>query len=155
MDCFSCKLRLSTGRVPRVLIDCGHTICEDCLFNHYIVDSIRCPECQQLNFGPLDHFPKNLTLLNLQPVGGCSVHHKPFEGFCEKDKELLCVTCILEDKHRTHKISSIQQTVAKDKEILEASSHKIKISIRNLEDALHKIQQALQNSEVSFTSVNS
>ena len=29
------------------------------------------------------------------------------EAFCEKDKSLLCIDCILEDGHKNHEISSI------------------------------------------------
>ncbi len=36
----------------------------------------------------------------------------PFLAFCEKEKILLCITCILEDGHRHHEISSIANVLA-------------------------------------------
>lgn len=97
MNCFFCHLTFSSARIPRVLIDCGHTVCESCLISRHSNNSVCCPECKQINFGALESFPKNLTLLNLQQTNsGCSVHRKPYEAYCEKDKELLCVSCILE-----------------------------------------------------------
>ncbi len=45
---------------------------------------------QFLNFGNADL--KNLTTSNI-----CSLHGKRIEAFCDQDKMLLCVSCILEN----------------------------------------------------------
>lgn len=67
MDCYKCKTQYNDAdHVPRLLIQCGHSICERCtsdLFSNY---TIICPECNSHNYASsLQTFPKNLALLNV------------------------------------------------------------------------------------------
>ena len=39
----------------------------------------------------------------------CSVHSKKIKAFCALDKELVCIDCILSDKHKNHEIISAQK----------------------------------------------
>lgn len=48
----------------------------------------------------------------------CSTHGKKLEAFCEKDKCVLCIDCILSDKHKNHEIVSVQKAVDKQKLML-------------------------------------
>lgn len=154
MNCFSCRFPFSPSRIPRVLILCGHTICESCLTLHHSNNSICCPECKLINHAPLHSFPKNLPLLSLSPTTttttttpllSCPSHNKPYEAFCDRDKQLLCVTCLLEPPHKTHKIMSIEQTVAQDKEILEAASKEIKATIEDLHRTSERMKEAKES----------
>ena len=46
MECFNCKnLYNETDRSPRLLINCGHSICEKCTAELYRDNMIICPEC--------------------------------------------------------------------------------------------------------------
>ncbi len=65
MDCFNCKkLYNETDHAPRLLIQCGHSICEKCTFFLFKECSIQCPECGCYNYASsTSTFPKNLALL--------------------------------------------------------------------------------------------
>jgi len=130
--------------VPRLLIACGHSICAKCAKLLFTNGGIICPECATENFAQsVSHFPKNLALLEIKkkspknkrppgrmrlesiavdPAQVCSKHNKRIEAFCEKERELLCVTCILEDGHRQHKISSIQKAAEKEKSLIDKAN---------------------------------
>jgi len=43
----------------------------------------------------------------------CSDHGKKLEAFCEKDNNLLCIDCILSEKHKNHEIVSIVKAAEK------------------------------------------
>lgn len=150
MDCPNCKTFYNeSDHVPRLLIQCGHSICEKCSTSLYSNYTIICPECKSPNYASsLQSFPKNLALLLINKSKikknhtsltnenhsndnsgrdnnfHCQKHQKKVEGyflkkeefsikkkikaFCEKERQLLCINCILEDGHRSHEISSLQ-----------------------------------------------
>lgn len=39
----------------------------------------------------------------------CKIHNKEIEIFCETDKLVLCVTCIVDNDHKNHDLSSIDK----------------------------------------------
>lgn len=41
----------------------------------------------------------------LQPM--CPEHNKPIEGYCENERQTLCIGCILSGDHKNHEITSI------------------------------------------------
>lgn len=45
----------------------------------------------------------------------CQIHSKDLEAFCENDKEMLCVSCIIDNGHKNHDLSSIDKAVQKEK----------------------------------------
>lgn len=65
MDCPSCKSFYNeTDHVPRLLIQCGHSICEKCTTSIYENYTIVCPDCKTSNYASsVQNFPKNLALL--------------------------------------------------------------------------------------------
>ena len=107
--------------VPRILVGCGHTICEACAFDQ--IDeklSVTCPECGvDSDAETVNVFPKNLALLTMKKPGIkvvrsarlakdqlCKAHNKKIEAYCAQDKAVLCIDCILSDLHKNHEISS-------------------------------------------------
>ena len=48
----------------------------------------------------------------------CHKHNKKLEAFCEKDKEVLCIDCILSEKHKSHEIVSVGKAVEKQQQYL-------------------------------------
>lgn len=42
----------------------------------------------------------------------CEIHCKNIEVFCETDKALLCVNCILESYHKNHTLTAINKVIA-------------------------------------------
>ncbi len=124
MDCPNCKLSYDkSARVPLLLIKCGHSLCQACANSLYSNRAIMCPECKQSStVESIAQLPKNMALLvmseNVKSSQGspqksmCETHHKKLEGFCEDDKQLLCINCILLDGHKVHEISPIGQAAA-------------------------------------------
>ena len=66
MDCYNCKQPYNDNdRSPRLLINCGHSICEKCTAELYRKNCIVCPECNFVNSVPsITCFPRNLALIN-------------------------------------------------------------------------------------------
>ena len=45
----------------------------------------------------------------------CDSHNKKLEAFCDLDKKLLCIDCILNENHKTHEILSLEKASLKEK----------------------------------------
>jgi hypothetical protein len=67
MECANCKnLYSEKDHIPRMLIQCGHTICEMCIKQLFTGKGITCPECKMVNeANSHTTFPKNVALLNM------------------------------------------------------------------------------------------
>ena len=47
MDCFSCKKPYNEKEnIPRLLTECGHSMCDKCLKIKFFNGTITCPECK-------------------------------------------------------------------------------------------------------------
>ena len=51
----------------------------------------------------------------------CDSHNKKLEAFCEVDKKLLCIDCILNENHKNHEILSLEKACQKEKYVFEMS----------------------------------
>jgi len=60
------------------------------------------------------------SLIGLAPMY-CSAHSKKLEAFCDQDKKLLCIDCILNENHKQHEIMSLEKASAKERQNLESS----------------------------------
>lgn len=104
LGCFACKEKYNTREhTPRLLGQCGHTLCELCL--HSFVGKqtndgfeVCCPTCQTPTRHPeADLFPKNLPLLEL--IGAMTSQPKskelarPCVDCQEREAEFSCVEC--------------------------------------------------------------
>ena len=52
-------------RIPRILVNCGHTFCTSCLLKyHHNKDHIRCPSCKKLvkHLDNVETLPLNLSI---------------------------------------------------------------------------------------------
>ena len=113
MNCNKCKSLFSPRRVPRILLGCGHSMCEVCVQARLGSGEFACCECKVKSNGTsIDDFPINLALLELKRPESCEKHHKEIEGYCRTDDRLICVTCILEDGHKSHEIQSLAKAAA-------------------------------------------
>ena len=114
--CGVCKLVYNVGdRIPRILVNCGHTYCTSCLTKYYRKNRIRCPCCKKLvkNLESVEQLPLNINmfsevvdtdgkLLNmLDPdssqsyVSGCHTHYEKQKHFyCSYHKVNFCRECI-------------------------------------------------------------
>ncbi len=94
MLCNHCKREFDDKlAIPRLLIVCGHSLCESCCYRLHVKERVECPECHSSTFvDSISLLPKNLALIS-SPSGHdlCQKHHKKYEGpqfpipaFCEK-----------------------------------------------------------------------
>jgi hypothetical protein len=86
MNCFSCRRPFDDVTfIPRLLIGCGHSLCEHCITKMYITGRVICPDCQTVNTASnVQGYPKNLALINVKHNEKqndlCSRHGKKYEG---------------------------------------------------------------------------
>jgi hypothetical protein len=114
--CGVCRLVYNVGdRIPRILVNCGHTYCTNCLSKYYRKCRIRCPCCKKLvkNLESVEQLPLNINmfsevvdndqkLLNmLDPdyqnsyVSTCNIHtEKQKHFYCSYHKVNFCRECI-------------------------------------------------------------
>ncbi len=114
--CGVCKLVYNVGdRIPRILVNCGHTYCTNCLTKYYRKSRIRCPFCKKLvkNLESVEQLPLNINifsevvdndqkLLNMLDhdhkssyVSSCNIHlEKQKHFFCSYHKVNFCRECI-------------------------------------------------------------
>lgn len=65
--CGVCKLKYNVGdRIPRILVNCGHTFCTSCLTKYYRKNRIRCPFCKKLvkYLDNVELLPLNINLFS-------------------------------------------------------------------------------------------
>jgi len=69
MECPSCKTKYDQeAHCPRLLVTCGHSVCETCLKTYFYDGAIVCYECRKLNRAANPNFfPKNLALVQAKP----------------------------------------------------------------------------------------
>jgi len=114
--CGVCKLKYNIGdRIPRILVNCGHTYCTSCLSKYYRKNRIRCPYCKKLvkNLESVEQLPLNITIFGeivqndphlltlIDPESPssysctCSIHEeKQRHFFCSYHETNFCRECI-------------------------------------------------------------
>lgn len=114
--CGVCKQKYNVGdRIPRILVNCGHTYCTNCLMIYYRKNRIRCPFCKKLvkNLESVELLPLNISIFSeaiqndpdlldiLDPesgssyISGCPVHPEKLQHFyCSLHKVNFCRECI-------------------------------------------------------------
>ena len=93
----------------------------------------------------------NFSGLNLKNNSyTCNKHSKPLEAFCETDKILLCVSCILENDHKKHDLSSISKAAKQQKDFIENSICKIEEKEKKINYEINYLEDYLKNSKYDF-----
>ena len=114
--CGVCKHKYNIGdRIPRILINCGHTYCTSCLTKYYRKQRIRCPCCKKLvkSLESVEQLPLNITIFGeivsndslildlLDPESNnsytntCKLHEeKQKHYFCSLHETNFCRECI-------------------------------------------------------------
>jgi hypothetical protein len=115
-SCGVCKLVYNVGdRIPRILVNCGHTWCTNCLTKYFRKGRIRCPNCLKLvkNLENVEQLPLNIDIFHeivhndtklldmIEPEGKDSysnfcTHHleKQKHFYCSFHKVNFCRECI-------------------------------------------------------------
>ena len=93
-----------TKNLPRMLVACGHTVCQVCLKNiQGTSQKFLCPICRKKNLENVKLLPVNHALLELKeakPSSRCRKHELEFVAYCEDHDAVLCGACVFE--HLTH-----------------------------------------------------
>lgn len=83
MLCNHCKREFDDKSIiPRLLVVCGHSLCEACCYRLHLKEKVECPECHSSTFvDSITLLPKNLALIT-KAIGPdlCQKHNKKYEG---------------------------------------------------------------------------
>jgi hypothetical protein len=79
---------------------------------------------------------------------GCQRHNKQLEAYCTSDRQVLCISCILEDGHRSHEITTLAKAAEKERDKLKAASS----AALSLELLLQKLEEDLASKQVLLES---
>jgi predicted nucleic acid-binding Zn-ribbon protein len=69
-------------------------------------------------------------------VALCESHGKKIEAFCDLDKKILCIDCILNENHKNHEILSTEKACQKQKHLFEQS---LKSALNKESEVSHQI----------------
>ena len=116
-SCGVCSLEYdSDERAPRILVECGHTLCTRCLSIILGKPSLRkCPfdnKSLKGSHGSLDSFPFNFALKDLVEERNknlCPVHRQRAALICLTDKTKICHECVVFGDHVGHKIKRMKE----------------------------------------------
>ena len=171
MECKLCRNYYNDdGHTPRLLIFCGHSICESCQKAAIEKGEITCPECSKPNpFDKIEDMPKNLALLgpylsqrsnvassknivaspqkklrngsvDSQLLDICPKHGAKYQAYCLKDKIPICLQCILGDEHKQHEFIAINEASEKEKSQLKNRIGELDKQVKSIEGKLSDIQ---------------
>ena len=101
MECFQCQSSYNDHEnCPRLLISCGHSLCQKCLTEAFLQGAVTCPECETITESVhLSDFPKNLALLHLKPAP-LNERRQNKSHLRDKSSESIHDTSLLCKKHR-------------------------------------------------------
>ena len=104
-------------RMPMVLVDCGHTICQYCL--NYLIneDDSKCPlDKKAFRRKDISLFPVNFSLKGVIEENlewdRCKQDGEKIEFICKTDKCRVCLGCWHHDKHQGHVLISVDDAKA-------------------------------------------
>uniref|UniRef100_UPI00398F529C zinc-binding protein A33-like n=1 Tax=Pristiophorus japonicus TaxID=55135 RepID=UPI00398F529C len=117
-----------------VSLDCGHNFCRSCITRCWEKkEANSCPECREefpeINLRTsraLSSLSEKARKLTLNPrekenILHCEEHQEELKLFCETDKKLICLTCVVSREHKAHTFMSIKEAVVIYKDQLKSS----------------------------------
>ena len=112
--CQFCGYKYNVGeRIPRILINCGHTFCTDCLTKLYNSKSsrVRCPLCHKLikNLESVERLPLNMNIL-YEIIEKDEILSKVEFDF-DNDEEMTSKLCADHEDRVKHFYCSNHQTI--------------------------------------------
>jgi len=104
----------------------------------------QCP-----NFSSIINSNNNTNNLsgNSSNLNICSVHCKPLEAFCDTDKSLLCVSCILDNDHKNHDLLAIGKAAQSQKDLFENKLMKILEKEKKIIEEIDIIENHMKTSK--------
>ncbi|XP_031722138.1 tripartite motif-containing protein 35-like [Anarrhichthys ocellatus] len=120
---YTCPVCCDIFKDPVMLL-CGHSFCKHCLQEWWRQSGQQtCPVCKQMF--PMAQPTRNLALrdvsealrrekiqrANSRSTEICRLHGEKLKLFCQDDRQLICVICRDEQKHKKHNIVPIDEAV--------------------------------------------
>ncbi|XP_067865455.1 zinc-binding protein A33-like [Heterodontus francisci] len=158
-----------------VTLECGHNFCRSCITQCWEKKEINsCPECREES--PERNLRVNRALaslaekarnLNLNPKEKenkihCEEHQEELKLFCETDRKLICVMCLVAKgnlSHKSHNFMSIEEAAQmlrdKLKSSLEATSKRKASALDKKEQQKRKISEVREQSSSLQTHITS
>lgn len=101
--CGVCKQKYNVGdRIPRILINCGHTYCTNCLTKYYHKNKVRCPLiiCKKLvkKVDNIEQLPLNIEIFG-EIVGNSTKLNNYIQSDSEDSYLRLCKIHTEKQKH--------------------------------------------------------
>jgi len=149
LDCLICRSEYNyTENLPKVLPDCGHTVCSACLAK--ILQTGKCPECRQTftTNTPRDakQFQTNIALQRIieTMTDFCKEHQSPLTQVCLTEKVKVCINCVKDGSHKDHVIEPLEKTRAKASKKIQ-DYKKTETDIDNIAKQNHEFLMKFQN----------
>ena len=143
------------NRIPRVLVNCGHSICACCL-----TDILKSPQLRKCPFDNLEferpqkcleNFPVNFALLGLlegKNRNVCKTHGEKLVMFCLQDEVKICYGCALFGEHKGHDCKIVNDLKAQGMK----TRKELEERFQNFEKNLLEKDEALDVLEIEFFS---
>lgn len=106
--CGVCNLKYNVGeRIPRILVNCGHTYCTACLTKYYRKNRIRCPFCKKLvkYLDSVEQLPLNINLFSESVVNSSHL----LDMLNEDSEKSLISLCQYHNEKQNHFYCSYHQ----------------------------------------------
>ncbi|XP_072405990.1 nuclear factor 7, brain-like [Chiloscyllium punctatum] len=155
-----------------VILECEHNFCRSCITQSWEKQERNsCPECRQeipdrnlRGNRALANLTEKARTLSLNPEEKeskhhCEEHQEELKLFCETDKKLVCVICVVSPEHKSHNFLPIKDAVGiyKDqvKSSLDSLTGKKWATLKMQQEQKQKISQIQEESSRVQTDIKS
>ena len=156
MNTLTCALCLQSfnliDRLPRILPNCGHTLCHPCIAKTLENPEPKCP-VEQTEISPsakVEDFPLNFLVKQLLEanVGWelCEIHECKKEVVCLTDKCKVCVHCALFKGHRDHQLKHIMEI----RNEFDLQKKELETGLNNLDNFSKEIENILEERKLAI-----
>ena len=112
--CQFCGCKYNVGeRIPRILVNCGHTFCTHCLSKLFRKNRVRCPLCKKLikNLETVERLPLNINILYEVVENDPILAKVNFEFEDEEEEEMESKLCEVHNDRVKHFYCSNHQSI--------------------------------------------
>jgi len=174
-ECLCCFEVYSLNRLPRILLPCGHTACESCLYQvrePFNSKQVKCPVCRQMAAAPsaagfaINHAILRAAFLRDSPVrfaASSEIKAKPqsdcgeHQGqsavlFCKECECLICLRCA-HGAHQQHDVVDAATAAPEQRSLIEQRIELVQPSIDKFEARRAKIIEERKRDELARATI--
>ncbi|XP_043942044.1 zinc-binding protein A33-like [Protopterus annectens] len=164
----SCSVCLDVFKDP-VILECGHNFCRSCIDKAWKEKEIAsCPECR--TEWPVKKYTINRVLAKMlekarviqEDMKGekpqqdqkrhcalepqqCLEHKEPLKLFCQEDESLICVICMVSQKHAGHTFLPLLEAVSMFQNKLKEISSPLELKLKGTKVLENQQQQMISD----------